>query len=44
MKKFYKKRGKAIWRRKFISQRKNGQSANVRSADAFADVRNGGYC
>ena len=27
MVKFYKKRGKAIWKRKFISQRKNGQNA-----------------
>ncbi len=25
MVKFYKKRGKAIWKRKFISQRKNGK-------------------
>jgi hypothetical protein len=27
MVKFYKKQGKAIWKRKFISQRKNGKSA-----------------
>ena len=27
MVKFYKKRGKAIWKRKFILQKKNGQSA-----------------
>lgn len=26
MVKFYKKRGKDIWKRKFISQKKNGQS------------------
>ena len=26
MVKFYKKRGKAIWKRKFILQKKNGQS------------------
>ena len=37
MVKFYKKRGKAIWKRKLISQRKNGQKCQ-KVADAFAEL------
>ena len=43
MVKFYKKRGKAIWKRRFISQRKNGQSArrwlkHLQSCTKMADI------